>query len=101
MTTKMPARDLDVVIRYLETGLHLSLWETAGERRFYAGHITRERNTRGSVRTTHLTADLGGYVWLTKAGIGQLAAQARKEWDRIDAMVAGQQAAVQRAYGRA
>lgn len=86
-TTTAPKRDLDCVIAYLETGLSLSIRRPDGsERRFYAGQITRQRNNKGSVRTTHVSADLDGYVWVTEAGLARMADTARANWSQIEAM---------------
>ena len=89
----LPRRDLDAVLRYLaDTQLPLSTYSAAcGERQYYHGQITRERTPTGSVRTTHLTADLSGYVYLTRQGIRVLAAQARERWPNRVALMAARQ----------
>lgn len=85
-TTTCPKRDLDAILAWLDAGLTLSTYDARGrERRFRRGDITRERKPNGSVRTAHKTADLMGYVWLTTAGIAQLAAHVRQHWGEMDA----------------
>jgi len=93
-STNPPTNDIECIIAYLDTGLTLSTYDRVGrERRYRSGDITRERDKKGCVRTAHLTADLTGHVWLTKAGIALLASQARRQWDRA-ASIAAQKSAI-------
>lgn len=93
MPTTAPNDDLECVIQYLQTGLTLSTFDRAGrERRYRSGDITRERDKKGCVRTAHLTADLTGHVWLTKAGIALLASQARTRWHNAAQIAAAKSA---------
>ena len=88
MTTDLPKRDLDAVIAYLETGLTLSFWAGRSQSTLRAGDVTRERAANGHIRTTHLSDDLRGYVWLTRDGIKGLAATARQQWPDRDRLIA-------------
>jgi hypothetical protein len=91
--TAAPKRDLDAIIAWLDAGLTLSTYDSAGrERRYTHGSITRERAPNGSVRTTHLTESLNGYVWLTRAGQKMLAERVRRDWHRVGEMQAARAA---------
>ncbi len=84
---RLPRRNLDAVITYLETGLTLEVWERNGKRVFRKGDVTRDMRPNGSVRTKHLSRSLNGYVWLTRDGIRQLAEQARERWPQREEML--------------
>ena len=83
----MATSNLGYIHEALDAGLSLSTWDERGqERRFVKGQITDQRSPKGGVRTTHSNGST--YVWLTKAGIAQLAAQAKGKLARKDELLA-------------
>ncbi|HWO88821.1 MAG TPA: hypothetical protein VNL98_06700 [Gemmatimonadales bacterium] len=90
----MARSHLDIIHEALDAGLTLTLQEPSGSRTFVAGQITRDRRPNGSVRTTHLSRNLTGYVWLTPGGLRILAAQARELLARKEEILAERDARV-------
>lgn len=75
MTTNR--NDWKDIKRALEAGLTLEISDADGRiRQFVAGQITSQKRG-GKTRTTHIGPN-GGWIWVSRWGIGQLGAQARK-----------------------
>lgn len=95
----MSQSNLDRIIECLDAGIELEIEDERGtKRRFLRGHITREVNSRGSVRTTHTTSNGKGYVRLSSAAVVSLAAQAAEKLSRKDEILAAKDAARRAAF---
>lgn len=82
--------DIKVILECLAAGIPLEKPTPSGKtRRFVHGQITNEIE-RGALRTTHLTENLRGYVWLPEPAVAALAAQAREKLARKDEIKAQQ-----------